>query len=409
MKACLILFLILLFLVGCDQKKQETQKSVYDAVWRIVYLHEQAYRARELYTYSQDWVYRHGGSDGEALRNAVFFNAMAMRESNVKTAAYDSIKNGVARLSRLAEQTMERLRKYEDYYDAGDNESQAFIQGKARLDKEMTSQLQSVRTAIQQQLAAEKQTLDALLASNTLSEKKITAVNAGLQSVEAIAQTREINLDIYAGAMSWIYRPHDTASKAKLTQDLATPLMLAGKKIPGDTSATTVAQIEELLTAVRAACKEGIITLTTDQDYEDPTKVFLAENVIESELAPNATGVSHFATPLFRDRVEQLMMTLADDQALKEADIRRLLRKQVSIHRFVENHRSKYPDLKQDELVDVIVPLYAERFSHEEIKEIIRFQESTAGKKMEQYSGELQAETKQTMERYLEKLPLGRQ
>ena len=46
----------------------------------------------------------------------------------------------------------------------------------------------------------------------------------------------------------------------------------------------------------------------------------------------------------------------------------------------------KYSKFNTDKLIELLVPIYEKHFSHEEIREMIKFQKSKTGKKIEQYA-----------------------
>lgn len=91
----------------------------------------------------------------------------------------------------------------------------------------------------------------------------------------------------------------------------------------------------------------------------------------------------------------------AEDKAVKEQDIRKLMQLTgagdvgvQSLARLVESYKKTYPnvvptfwdefaqEVKPDELVALIIPIYDQNLSHEDIIEAIKFYESPAGQRL---------------------------
>jgi hypothetical protein len=401
MRKILLPLLVLISFVSYGQKKaqREIQKSIVASIDRLVYLHDQHYRANKIYTYSISWASIAEFVEDREVLQKTMIDKLSAPEAVVLPAAYDSINRGIALLESLAQKNMLLLAEFSDYYmpelpdDSTVRPSPQATEARQRVDVALTQQFERVSGIMKRQLVAEKQALDALLAKNILPAESAGTLTENLHASEKLTEAREYSLRVYGGSISWLFRRHDTVAKARLLKDIESPVRLVDNiDIKAAAMRSDRARIEELMIDNSIQSHNSIATIETDEQYDDPITVLLAEDAIQSAMSVNMIEIDRLSKALLRDAIEEIKLSMADDQEQKNADIRRMLRDSKTIDLYILLMEKQIPDFNKDAFIEMVVPTYAKRFSHDEIRQIIKFQKTSAGKKLNQYSADIAVE-----------------
>jgi hypothetical protein len=243
------------------------------------------------------------------------------------------------------------------------------------------------------------------------------AIKSNNEIVNSLRLVENIGWEIFTGTLNWVYRQGDTNAKLRLnlyTESSFIPLM---NKFESSVNSKTnpfglilTDSLGSMLDKLKTSSRYITDSLISSANSQTALNLFLAEDKIDSDM--------NYTYREFRDLVNAYLSTsnrnlnyqLLSKDGDKIEDIRTMLNLNYTIQSTVDNILLKneesraYLEFDREELINKLVPVYDEKFTHEEIKEIISFQKSKVGKKLNDYSLTLIFESSVIVKNYLREL-----
>jgi hypothetical protein len=377
---------------GFNSARETLMKSVDN----IAYLDSLAELNNDIYLNSFTWVY----NGFHTVEKEYFYDLLARTSAmppvthsiNGKTENFakriEILRDRLINLAALVKINM----SYVENFDAFEN-PEIREASEAYFDRVVAPEYWEIKLLIQSEIKKEEQYIAEL--SRGFAKNKNTLISGTeiINQYEVLSRRQvcsRMAFDLYIGAGNWVYRPADTLSKKFFSDILYSYYGSLIKTIENDAesgSEETFESTRECLAAMDKLYKEVIEiieeSLVNDEDYHNPMKMMIAEEA----FIFNAGHL--FSTALIlleknkKSEREAFEAIFSDDQALKLADIKKMLRYSMPPIQSLNKEDAASQALAKEELLHRVALIYAKKFTHSEIKEILAFQKSKTGKKIQ--------------------------
>lgn len=408
----LIIFILVCATGYSQQKDKQTKTAAKKAVDRWDYLNTASRIAQGLYTHSLCWVYLPAEQDSkQELRNLLFLETPKFKEqkealgNGIMNSSIDSITIYIDHLAALSTENIKNLLTFEDYYDSTGNRSIKYANAELNLSANIIPDYHKLMTLINYSVQAERNIINQFLASTPGNNSKFNPeeVEERFQSLTEKIALRDLSWRLFAESVNLANRGYDSITRKGLLADTrVNPKFKPADETEEQVSEEIIQSFESLRNAVLAITE----SLETKADFDDPTTVFLAQEQIESVLLPEVLlRMEPAMNKSIANAFYQLKMSISEDSDRKNSDIRTMLKYNNATLQLIGSEAARSnPQFDIDDLLDEMVPAYAKRFTHEEIKEIIKFQNSRVGKKLQKNNTSIMIEIMQITKDYLEKI-----
>ncbi len=280
------------------------------------------------------------------------------------------------------------LQTFDDFWDSSNRTTLKYNEAKLTLSGKMRTEFNELISLIAKTKTRLENELHQSLGSNP--EGVFSLVQKQFNQYDLAYQVQVSSFNLYIGAMNWVYTPLDTASINLTLKNLkqTSPKLHAQLLTTEDDQLKSV--IEPFL-RLRTGVAEITQELKTVEDHEDATTLLLSQDRLEQEIYTDYCSLTSALNENLKRQEREIKNLLSGDFDEKKEDIRKMLTNNYkSMEWYFENTN---PKLDLNTLIDKLVPIYYKRFTYDEIKEIIQFQESATGTKLRESTGEILIET----------------
>jgi hypothetical protein len=421
-----ILILIYNLVLSQDKSVQDSQRKINQSIDRILLLNNLDGIASGIYTNSLSWVYLITDQTSKRkLREQIIFELPKIKEqmsaANLGSEFSDrfsSLMSSVDDLASVAKVMMKELMVFEDYVDdSTEFDSENYKIWKRRMDQEILPRYQSIDAAIEKEISSEEKQLAAILSEARSVHLKPqidwSLIEYRYKILADKFKLRKLNSQILSGGISWVYRRYDSLSKEQLVKSIDVDSKELQSKLIENSESWDIKDqlmteflINSLDTIVVHLRMSIIETLNTEADYDDGMILLLAEDEIQNGIIPRFLFIQSLIEENLTSEVERMKNSISELSGEKNSDVRKMLQYNYSTLKLVINEANKSnPQFSLDDLIDAIIPVYSKRFTHEEIKEILKFQNSKVGKKMHKNSESILLETIEATSNYYKSIP----
>jgi hypothetical protein len=418
----IFLFFILSLSSTAQQKHKFPERQEIASAFKIL---KALHKLDEIYSTihlgTAKWVYD-PSYDKEELRQVIEsysqFPASIARlvENSHDKFLSDSISSLFKKISvhvDHANHVMKTLNDFDAYVNAeGEGRSAKW----KSLDKQFAHQIsvehRSVTTSISYLIEGYRDHLKTLIAAPGMEDKKDFEPDVAAMKLEGfydITTKAAYIRHLIHNTFMWVYVPEDMVSKNRLTRFLATGF-----------GPTPGAYFKEVTDSLMASSHSITTMLRTPADYQNPSIVFECESLVEMQSKNIKQLVLYMSEA--QNRMElQLESHFADPEEAK------VIQKRMDIIKLLENNSRTFAltlgplktaflktgnttalealeSIRYEQLYDGLIPIYDRIFTHEEIKEILAFQNSKTGRKLQDNSMTISMEIFDYITTYINKV-----
>jgi hypothetical protein len=314
--------------------------------------------------------------------------------------------------------TLDTYEKYEDSTGTLQSIKQFFL-------KEVMPQNQKIEHHLAKVLEQRKiemtLQLNTLLSSNS-TKGLLEEIKDLVESTYVMDEVKQYLWEINKNAFLVGYLDDNAFAKVELKRILSNPILYQDSSLHDRTTAAGWFNIpvlkEDLDTLIFTSSKIMQMLDSTSRDYQGRWAKFLVQSKVDDVVHPHYLNLINFiGTDLnaCRYRVVALLADPSSNQiSKKQADIMRLIQNNrvdfTTVYASVTRKFTKEGNLKavqtldnlgEDVLMKSMVPVYEKLFTHAEIKEILKFQSSKTGKKLQQNSFALWVQATEAVSAYV--------
>lgn len=429
-----VLIIIPACLIAQQRKKQSSDFTRLQATYhtlRALQNLDECYQ--QIYIESSKWIHSVLNVEKTLLEHSINSKYPAIKlsiDENIKLTSdklckdsIDEVIDEIYQQIGYTNQIMNNLRVFEDYVDSIEYRSvkwlgikDMFVQQMIPLHVVISHKLNRIIVSYRNQV----QTMLESLPPNMKKKIDFENIVSTLDYYYNVVDSKKYLNTVFLLTFHWIYLPEDSISKNALQRLVKNGYSLPGNKIiyPGH-----VGMDKDTLIDLSRHITES---LSTPESYEDPITLFMCEDVIESEMGFYLRKIALRLTDMQANAeldLDASITNLNKPKALvKHQDIIKLLdNDRDSFLIMIESLKEKFlkdgnassyeaiHNLKFEDLYPGIISIYDRLFTHEEIKDILKFRTSSTGKKLQQQNLNLSIETLKYIVGYINKLAAGKQ
>lgn len=407
------------------QSTKESQKKINESIDKILLLNKLDDFTASIYTNSLNWIYLVTDQRSkENLRDQILVELPKIKEqisatnSGIEfTNRLTNLMSSIDSMTSVAKVIMKELAVFEDYEDSTGSYSDNYKICKTRIEQVILPQYRSIDAVIEKEITSEEKQLAVILsdASSTHVKSQIdwSLIEYRYKTLSDKFRVKKLINQLLSGSVNWVYRGYDSVSKEQLIRNVNVDskeleIRLVENNESWDIRSQVMTQflINSLDTIVVHLQMNIMSTLSMEADYEDGLVHLLAEDEIQNGILPRCLSIQYSVEEILMDEIEKMKNSISELSGKKDNDIRKMLQYNYSTLKLMINEANKSnPQFSIDDLIDAIIPVYSKRFTHEEIKDILKFQNSRVGKKMHKNSESILLETMEATSNYYKSIP----
>jgi hypothetical protein len=397
MKKILFLTILLSYTYFAQSQKKATDDQlgrVNQFIDKIDFLNSIDLCNKEIYIRAINWIYLPSNEDSkQVLRDLLFIQTPEFDEmltsNKFKLNQPELIKEELMQYVASIKSNILLLPTFEDYYDTAGYPTVKYKEAEVNLTMEIQTKSKKFQNLIKEIKNQEKNDLYKILDTNS-KQPTYSMIAQQYQSIDYIYETQMLNWELNSKAVFWVYQPQDSLSKAALIKNVSTTYIETQNNLKS-LDDTQINSIIDDLTKLRDGIIQIMELLKTEEDHELALNRLLAEDQLDTEILPNYSSLKLSIEQVLQIKRNELKTILSGNLDEKTEDIKKMVKYNHPLLQYYIQQAN--PEFDFESLVNKLVPIYSKRFTHQEIKEILKFQNSKIGKKLRKYSDEILIES----------------